>query len=394
MQKLNVLFISSWYPSREHPTLGNFIQKHAESVNPFVHLEVLYITSSQQNKEKFEVSSSVINGVNTTVVYYKKITNKIPFLSSVLKYLRAKKGFKKGYEFIKEQKSIAKFDITHCNITYPAGYFALQLKKKEGIPYVISENWTVFLPYRDEYHSFNFMTKRLINSIVKNANLMLPVSHHLANSMAKLGLKQDYKVVPNVVETSLFLKKEPTEKELINILHVSTMDDAQKNISGIFNTLKQVSEVRQDFKLTIVSDGDINEAKKLLKLSGLNEKHIDFVGTKTATEIVEYYQNADFFLLFSNYENLPCVMVESLSCGLPVVSSAIAGVPEHIDKTNGILVDARNEDQLKDAILTMLANYKNYDRDAIRNYAVKHFDFDSVGKQFLSIYKEVINHDA
>lgn len=391
MRKLNVLFISSWYPSREHPTLGNFIQKHAEAVNPFVNLEVLYVTSSDKCKNRFEIEYSNINGVSTTIVYYKKVKNKLPVISFFFKYLRSKKAYQKGYVFLRNNRNIAKFDITHCNITYPAGYFALQLKKKESIPYVISENWTVFLPYRNEYYSFSFIVRKAIKNIVENANLMLPVSHHLANSMAELGLKQKYRVVANVVETNLFKVKHKVKNEVKNILHVSTMDESQKNILGIFRTLKAISLVRDDFKLTIVSDGDINEAKQLLLESKLEERYVDFVGTKTPEEIVKYYQAADFFLLFSNYENLPCVIVESMSCGLPVVSSAIAGIPEHINETNGILVEAKNESQLKDAILNMLDNYNTYDRDKIREYAIKHFDYSSVGKQFLEVYKEVLS---
>lgn len=391
MQKLNVLFISSWYPSREHPTLGNFIQKHAEAVNPFVNLEVLNVTSSAHCESIYEIDYNEEKGVSTTIVYYKKVKSKLPFVSSFLKYLRTKKAYLKGYNFIKQTKKIQHFDITHCNVTYPGGYFALYLKKKEGIPYVVSEHWTAFLPYRNEFKSFNFLQKKVIKDVVKNANLMLPVSEHLAKSMDKLGLKQKFIVVPNVVETNIFDLKSKVKVEVVDILHVSTVDDNQKNILGIFRALKEVSNLRQDFRLTIVSDGDIEAAKELLNQSGLDANFVVFEGTKTTEEIVKYYQAADFFLLFSNYENLPCVVVESMSCGLPIVSSAIAGIPEHINETNGILVEAKNESQLKDAILNMLDSYNTYDRERIREYAIKHFDYSSVGKQFLEVYKEVLS---
>ena len=56
MQKPNVLFISSWYPSKEHPTLGNFVQRHAEAINPFVNLFVVYVTSSSTIDKEFEIT--------------------------------------------------------------------------------------------------------------------------------------------------------------------------------------------------------------------------------------------------------------------------------------------------------------------------------------------------
>jgi glycosyltransferase involved in cell wall biosynthesis len=48
---------------------------------------------------------------------------------------------------------------------------------------------------------------------------------------------------------------------------------------------------------------------------------IEFMGEKMPTEVAEYMQQSDFFVLFSNYENSPVVISESLACGKPVISS-------------------------------------------------------------------------
>ena len=116
MQKPNVLFISSWYPSKEHPTLGNFVQRHAESINPFVNLYVVYVTSSNRIKSDFEIENEIINGVNTTIVYYKKVNSKLPLFNSITKLNRYRAGYKKGIEFIESQFNISKIDI--CRLQY------------------------------------------------------------------------------------------------------------------------------------------------------------------------------------------------------------------------------------------------------------------------------------
>ena len=54
-KKLNILFLSSWYPNRVLPTLGNFVQKHAEAVALYEHVIALYVCSDANNKQKFEV---------------------------------------------------------------------------------------------------------------------------------------------------------------------------------------------------------------------------------------------------------------------------------------------------------------------------------------------------
>ena len=390
MQKPNVLFISSWYPSKEHPTLGNFVQRHAECIHPFVNLYVVFVVATDRINLGYEIENEIINGVNTTIVYCKKVNSKLPFFNSLTKLKRYKEGYKKGIDFITSQFHVSKFDITHCNVTFPAGLIALDLNQKQQIPYVLTEHWTLFLPYKNDFAKLPFFIKNKMKKIVKQADKVLPVSEHLANSMKKKGLDGDYSVIPNVTETSLFGLKYPKNKEIKQILHVSTLIDDHKNISGIFRALKTISEKRQDFKLVIVSDGDIELAKKHQEKIGLGNNFVEYHSTKTPQEIAEFYRHSDFFVLFSNYENLPVVMVESFSCGIPFVSSDVGGISEYVTQENGILVEPKNEVELAQAIDTILSNIGNYDAEKIRNLAIQNFDNKVVGKQYYELYKQII----
>ena len=67
----NILFLSSWYPSKNHTTLGNFIQFHAEAVATTNNVYVLYLSASEKETTSF-IDNKVINNVDTSVVYYKK----------------------------------------------------------------------------------------------------------------------------------------------------------------------------------------------------------------------------------------------------------------------------------------------------------------------------------
>ena len=390
MQKPNVLFISSWYPSKEHPTLGNFVQRHAEAINPFVNLYVVYVVSSNYLSSNYVVENTMIDKVNTTVVYYKKVINSNFGLGSLFKLFRYKKAYQKGIEFVEEKFNINKWKLTHCNVTFPAGLVALQLKKKRNIPYVLTEHWTLFLPYRNDYKELKGIIKNKMKSVVKNAEFTLPVSLHLKAAMQEKGFDGNYKVIPNVVDTELFKPIEKNNKEVKQILHVSTLDDNHKNYSGIFRVLKKIGEKRTDFKLVIVSDGDVEQAVKIQNEIGLEKKFVEFHGTKTPLEIAKYYQESDFFLLFSNYENLPVVISESLCCGLPVISSNVGGIPEMITKENGILIEPRDEKGLENSIQLMLDNVQDYKRNTIRKSAIKTYDKEVVGQMYLEVYSKII----
>lgn len=389
MQKPNVLFISSWYPTKEHETLGNFVQRHAECINPLVNLEVLTVISSA-NYQETKICFDKINDVKTTIVYYPKVKNSLPLLSQWIKYRRYLNAFKHGYEAIKKRSGINRFDLNHTNVCYKAGIFSMYLKKKEGLQYILTEHWTAFLPYRNEFQKFSPFVKSIIRKVVRQAKLLVPVSNHLATSMAYLGLVNKYEVIPNVVDVDLFQIGEKVGDKF-TFLHVSTLDNEQKNIDGIFQAFEILSRFTTNFKLVIVTDGDINEGRSMLEKSGLNTDLVEFHGTKTPVEIAEFYKKSDCFLLFSNYENLPCVIVESMSAGLPVISTKIAGIPEHVDDSKGILIKPKNIDELVYALKEIINKNYQYQAQEIRSYAIENFSKNAVGEKYFQIYQQVIS---
>ena len=97
------------------------------------------------------------------------------------------------------------------------------------------------------------------------------------------------------------------------------------------------------------------------------------------------------FLLYSNYENLPCVIAESLVSGLPVLSSKAGGTAEMVDATSGIIVEAKNNTLLIKQLNYMLDNIEQYNTTEIAEKAVQKYSYENVGKQFLSIYQKVLN---
>jgi glycosyltransferase involved in cell wall biosynthesis len=97
-------------------------------------------------------------------------------------------------------------------------------------------------------------------------------------------------------------------------------------------------------------------------------------------------KKASALVLFSFYENLPCVILESLCCGLPVIATRVGGVPEIIQDDNGLLVDAGNEQQLLQAMKTMIEKEEAYDRKKISDAATARYAYEKVGKVIFNIY--------
>ena len=381
-KKLNILFLASWYPNRIEPQNGNFIQRHAEAVSYQSNVASLYVISTYDTKG-YDIEKKWVNNVLEVVVYYKKTDKLLPFL----KYRRYLKAHKMGFEAI--LADFKEIHLTHLNVFYPAGIFALWLKKRYQIPYIITEHWTGFLdinPYK-----FNLFEKYYILKTGKEAAMICPVSYNLKNALQNFGIEGPFEVIPNVVDTELFSHKGEQKGKVKKILHVSTLNDQHKNVVGIINVINKLRHNRTDFKLTLVGNKFGNKHANYAKELGIPDDMILILDEIPLDDIAEIMRNQDIFVLFSNYENLPCVISEAHASGMIVIGTDVGGVSEMIDDSNGFVITAKDESALYEKLDFLLDNLTNYQPNKISTIAAKKYSYRSVANQFHSIYKKVLD---
>ncbi|MCW3104100.1 MAG: hypothetical protein JWO09_2540 [Bacteroidetes bacterium] len=392
-KKRNILFLSGWYPNRVLPTLGNFVQKHAEAVALHSNVAALHVCADASCVQEFEVTENTINNVFTVNVYYKKVNHGIPIISQVQKIRRNLEAWSIGLQHI--NKKLGHIDLVHHNILYPSGIIALNLKRKKRIPYIVTEHSTAYLPSKSR--SMGFTESILSKMIARNASFITPVSGDLKKAMLDHGLAGNYEVVYNVVNTKLFSpsKTKPGNAK-INFLHISTLDDPHKNISGMLSTVAALSKRRADFQCHFIGDGDTAPHIARAKQLGIHNTFAFFDGTKTTEEIAALMHNADAFMLFSNYENLPVVIIEALASGLPVLSSNVGGIHEHITQERGMLVEAKNEKELEEGMAQLIENIRagRYDAAALAAYAEENFSYEKVSAKFHHLYQQVLKNNV
>ena len=201
----------------------------------------------------------------------------------------------------------------------------------------------------------------------------------------------NFRIVPNVVDTDFFTIGKKEHSGLKNIIHVSCFEDKSKNISGMLRAIKNLSEKRNDFICRMVGDGmDKKMLEKYAAELGILNKTVVFEGLKEGNELKEIYASADFMIMFSNYETMSVVIAEGFSAGLPVVSTNVGGVPEVVSKDKGILISANDEVAFEKAIITMLDNYSNYDKQKLRQFAIDNYSVDVIGSSFCEIYRQIL----
>jgi glycosyltransferase involved in cell wall biosynthesis len=369
---------------------GLFIQRHAEAVSNFVTTSVLYLqpkpTNDKSKTTDYEFTTT--NGVHTLKVFYPNPSH------SYLGFGLVKKTFNFFYYshigYHKIVANLGKPNLIHVNILTRIGILALLLKLRYAIPYVITEHWSRYLPVTGTYNGL--VRKKLTSLIVKHASAVTTVTHNLALAMqAHCLLNKNFYVVHNTVDVKQFTLNPLPIGKPITLIHVSCFEDRSKNISGLLRVIKHISEVRNDFKLLMVGDGQDFEAIKTYA-SDLNigRGFIEFTGLLENHELIAAFHRSHFLVMFSNYENMPVVINEALSCGLPIVTTKVGGIAEIVNEKFGLLVEARNENALMEAILKMLDTHTLYNRPEMRKFAVEQFSPESVGKQFYNIYLNAV----
>jgi glycosyltransferase involved in cell wall biosynthesis len=373
-KRLSILFTSGWYPSKAHTTVGNFVQRHAEAVATLCDVWVMYVASMPQWEGPPKIEEHCEKNVNTVIVYCRP------------GFFAKRKAFIKGAYHLIRSKNIH-FDAVHHNVLWPHGWQPRWLLSKFNLPFIVTEHWTGYDPINaSKRHPLLLWMSRFG---ARKASFLCPVTLDLQQKMIDFGIHGNYQVIPNVVDTSLFSLANPNSA-CVRFLHVSSLIDGHKNISGILRAWKKISDQVPTVYLTLGGDGPVEHWKQQASNLGIRAGSIDFFGEISWEGVARKMEESHALLLFSNYENLPCVIVEALACGLPVISTRVGGISEHINSERGILIDRGDEDALANAIETMASTIQHYDKEALRRYAVERFSNEAVAQAFHKLYEKAI----
>ncbi len=375
-KKLHVLFLSHWFPSRNFPKRGNFVLRHAKAIATLNRVTILFAERDETLKSEYEIVEEDENNLRIVYVYFKGSSIK------GLNYWKKFRAYQKGL------KLIDNFDLIHLNVLHYYGFIAWYYKKVKKINFVITEHWTRWLS-NDKSISFKFYCK-MMSLLSSNSSYILPVSNDLANKMKEKGLRGNFQVIPNVVDTKMFSLKEKSNNGKTSFLHISALGEEHKNISGILRTTKRLLDVGYDFVLQIGGDGDTSPIRKFIKDHGLEENIFTF-GELAEQEVSQKMQQSDYFVLFSNKENQPCVINESFSCGLPVISTKVGGIAELFPADYGILINRGDENGLYEAMKNCIERKTHFTNETnMHQYAENHFSVNTIAEEFNRIYQETV----
>jgi len=374
----NILFITTAFPHDNKPFDGIFVYRHARAIsNAGENVIVLTAEDTDISTNGFTIKNSSKGEIK---VFRAKYKTSFGPLNLNKKVDALKQGFK-------EIAKTIKIDLVHVHFSYPAGFAALWIKKNFNIPYVITEHSSMFNSYRKELR-FKVLRK-LIKPVLEGAEMIMPVSEDLSKHMKAISQASSYRVVPNVVDANTFKLKDSPPSNSVRILHVSSLTEP-KNVPGLLQVIKNILEQKPDIQFTIVGEYREDHIEKQIKDLGVSKNQIELLFGLSELEIAKQMQIHDAFLLFSNYENLPCVLIEAQSCGLPILSTNVGGIAEIVNSDAlGVLVERGDITSM----VNHISNFspQQYDKSHISETGQNRYRDEVVAEQFRSIYRQVLS---
>ncbi|MFC3809552.1 glycosyltransferase [Lacihabitans lacunae] len=215
-----------------------------------------------------------------------------------------------------------------------------------------------------------------ISNLAKSSNLLPkrhifnipnPINNGVFKKLNRERLREKYNLNP--------------DKNYILFLAMNT-EDERKGFKYFIDSIFLLRNINIEFEILVV--GKINSP--LLKTS------INLPKTISEDILCEYYNLADVFIAPSLQDNLPNTIVESLSCGTPVVSFNIGGIPEIIDHLEtGYLAKYKDSKDMAEGIKWCFENSTNDLREKCIKISIEKFNESKVALKYQSLYNDIIN---
>jgi glycosyltransferase involved in cell wall biosynthesis len=371
---MRVLFIAGWYPNRSQPKLGNFIQRHAAAVAGLHEVTVLH-AAPDPGLSKLQRESRTGQGVQEHVIYY-------PSGGAL------RSGQRAAWRALVAEHA-AGADIVHAHVLHATALPLWMLRNVAGGRPVITEHWTGWLDGRAR--RLPLPQRWLLRRVAARTARFCPVSDDLGRAMQQAGLNGRYTTVQNVVDTTLFRPRpRHTADGRFRLLHVSSLSDEQKNVTGMLRAFHAAWSQEPRLTLEIISENDGSATMAYASGLELPREAVCFTGMSPEAHVAERMAMSDALLLFSRQENMPCVVAEALACGLPVLATDVGGLSEHVGPGHGLLVRSGDEAALAAAMLRLARTPGLHDAESLHGYAVEHFSVERVARAFDEVYRQTL----
>lgn len=306
----------------------------------------------EENLERFKYYDSKVPVVLSPI---KTNLDRIMYFSKIRKYA----------QYCESSIKLISCNLIHAHHLYSDGGVAYLLHKKYKIPYIVSVRTT-----DTEYFLKYFVhTKKFIYRVLESAEQVVCINpmikekllERIKENSVREMVEKKLVVIPNGMDDFWIENihyKQVNHLPKLKLIQVGTLT-ARKNHKCTIAAVKKLFDRGYEVELDIVGDGEERNAlKKLCEINNLQDR-VRFHGfIKDKQKLLDFYREADFFILPSFTETFGIAYIEAMSQGLPVVYTRYQGIDGYYQELEvGAHIDANSPDSVAEAIIELSKNY-------------------------------------
>ena len=263
-----------------------------------------------------------------------------------------------------ERETEVRYDLLDCHY-YLSGLIGLEIQKRQPPPLIITFHTLALmknLVARDDLEKESSHRIEAEMTLVRQADAIIAPSRNEQQYLDYLYEADESKVHvihPGVdldlfkplaqAEAKRFVGANPTDQILLFVGRIEPL----KGIDSLLYAMKILTGRHPDLNVCLwIVGGDVSQpvshwSKELQKLEQLRQvlnlhAVVKFVGQRPQHELPCYYNAAELVVMPSHYESFSMTAVEAMACGIPVITTNVAGVSMLMDDQREALITSAN----------------------------------------------------
>ncbi|MGX5914872.1 glycosyltransferase [Aliidiomarina sp. Khilg15.8] len=297
-------------------------------------------------------------------------------------------------------------DIIHLHHPFGLGSLGLWLARRKKIPAVYTyhtrlEMYAHYVPLPGVIFR-NLISHTMVRRFCNKCDGVVVPTWSVEEYLRVIGVTTRILVQPTGVETADCQQRDEAQLAQLRAQHQIPDSDKvlvtvsrlgkEKNIDFMLQAMARLPDyTERNFRLLVIGEGTERDAlEQTITELGLQER-VTLVGGVAPERVRDYYQLADVFVFASKSETQGMVILEAMSCGLPVVAVRASGIDdviidgktgyktaEKIPQWNGRLATLLNDDDKREAFT------------AAATELAKEHDIDKFGARINEFYAELL----
>ncbi|MFH1387065.1 MAG: glycosyltransferase family 4 protein [bacterium] len=274
-------------------------------------------------------------------------------------------------------------DVLHVVSPYPATMISLKWAEKEGIALVYDEQFMAGFDYHKEKYQ----------QIYRVASVFKVLSYALGEHAAKyIPSNLKLVVIPPLLDMPRFLEKKNDSQ--LTIGSIGRVEH-EKGFEFFIEAAKEVHEIFPSVKYVLVGEGRfLSQMKKMVSDLGLEGCFV-FKGYLPHDDIHLFLSEIDIYVQSSRTEGAGIAIVEAMSHGKPVISTACGGPVSLVKEgETGLLIPPKEPKCLAAALMRLINNPSERLRMGKngREVFLREHNPNDMVEQYIQMYEELINN--